>query len=343
MKERIPYFVLDKNYNVVSSHNNAENLYKLLTHPDFFKDLFNNRDAEDLQLPVLKTVTTAGLQNIKLLVNKDEHNLNCFVIDDKQNIPGYAAMNSQLREPVSSIFSLIPVIVDNINKDNPDRAVMFLEEISRNTYKLLRSITNIGLVSKIYNDDTGNISVIDFSSLLNSIADGVSTAVNNIKITCEAEDNITIKANSNIMSAAILNLVSNSINYKQDDDVEIIIRLEKRNDNAVFTYIDNSKGIKEECMENVFDAYYSQDPYYDGALNNRLGLGLTIVQEAFRQAGGNILLASEFGKGVKYTASVPTSVQTEFLFESSAADYLLNRYSDIFIQLCDCCKLPSIE
>ena len=48
-----------------------------------------------------------------------------------------------------------------------------------------------------------------------------------------------------MICCAFLNLISNSVNYKNDRDVHIKVTLTKKDSMAVLTYSDNSKGIKE--------------------------------------------------------------------------------------------------
>ncbi len=343
MKENVPYLVLDQNYDIVSYYNNIDKLYKMLFLPDFFKKLLDNHKPEELEFPVIKSISHRGLLSIKLLFTWDNNSVNCFVIESEHVVPGHAAMSAQLREPVSDIFALIPAIANSINKDTPDRAITYLEEVYRSSYKLLRNITNIGIMDKISVFETFDTVLIDFSSFLKNLTDSVKTVIQDINISCNTDSRILIKANKHLLSVALLNLISNSIIYKQDEAVFIDIQLVQRDNNIIFTYKDNSKGIKEQHQQHVFEPYYTRDPYSDGGINNRLGLGLTITKAAFKQAGGNILLTSSFGEGVKYTVSIPTTDFETVIFESNVSEYLLNRYSDIFVQLCDCCTLPQIR
>jgi len=252
-------------------------------------------------------------------------------------------INSRLREPVSGIFALLPLIADNINKSNGDKALVHLETVSRQSYALLRSVTNITLAAKIMSGKQTTSELINFSALLESVIFGVKTVINNITIDAEIENNIMISGNRDLISNAVLNLISNSLYFASDKPVKIFIKLKSDKKNAVFNYRDNSKGIKDTNIEKVFSPYFSHDPYDDNEPSPSLGLGLYIARAAFEQAGGTMLLSSSFGDGVKYTVSIPSDDPNSDILESRPSDFLLNRYSNLFVQLCNHCNLPPLS
>ena len=136
--------------------------------------------------------------------------------------------------------------------------------------------------------------------------------------------------------------MANSINFKGDDDVVINISLKNNGDNVVLSYSDNSKGIKDENLPYVFKPYYSMDPYSGNGSESSLGLGLFIVKNGFESAGGKIITTSVFGKGVKYIVTMSAAEDNGHVMESSTSEFLLNRYSELFVQLCDSCQLPDL-
>ncbi|MBE6866646.1 MAG: HAMP domain-containing histidine kinase, partial [Ruminococcaceae bacterium] len=154
---------------------------------------------------------------------------------------------------------------------------------------------------------------------------------------------VFVCGNMQFLSTAILNLISNSINFAADENVEIEIKLVKDTNRAVFSYKDNSKGIKEQYLADVFKPYFSKDPFADGEKDPSMGLGLFIAKTAFEQTGGRMMLTSSFGNGVRYNISIPLVKDADIVMESSTTDFLLNRYSELFVQLCDSCTLPSLK
>ena len=66
------------------------------------------------------------------------------------------------------------------------------------------------------------------------------------------------------------------------------------------------------------------------------------VKNAFEAAGGKIMTSSVFGKGIKYIVTMPAVADNGRILESNSSEFLLNRYSELFVQLCDSCQLPML-
>ena len=78
----------------------------------------------------------------------------------------------------------------------------------------------------------------------------------NVKINCTLDEKAFVRVNKGLMTTALMNLVANSINFKGDDVPVINISLKKDGDNVVFSYSDNSIGVKNENVQNIFKPYY---------------------------------------------------------------------------------------
>ena len=61
---------------------------------------------------------------------------------------------------------------------------------------------------------------------------------------------------------------------------------------------DTGSGIKKEEMPFIFERFYK-------ASSGGLGLGLAIAKELVEAHGGRIEVASEYGKGAKFTLRLP--------------------------------------
>ena len=343
--KNMPCILLDREFNIISTDEQIQKKYPRLCSSDYIRSLMAGYTAEDFT--EFRLINTAVLNSGKahLAAFADGDFIRCYVltsniatVTERQKL-----INYQMREPVSSIFALLPVITDNINRGDSDKAIMYMDGIHSKSYKLLRNITNISIAEKIMDNTDFHTEKINLSSLLNSLVTSVMTVEKNVEIDCETEDNIIISGNLNLITNGILNLFANSFDYRQDGKTHIRIRLSARNKTAVFTYSDDSKGIKEEFQPYVFSPYFSKDPYADGEADPSLGLGLFIAKTAFTHAGAALLLSSEFGKGVKYSASFPVCESDGSVLKSTATDFLLNRYSEVFVQLCDSCRLPSLR
>ncbi len=337
MKKDIPCITLDKDFRVCSQY--ESHLFpECVFEENYFKELFKDYSIRDFESPRIVHLK----DNKDLFIYKSGEFVKCALFPNTNNKDSNI-INYRMREPISSIFALLPMIVDNINSDDGDKAVSHIEEVYSKSYKLLRNITNLSLAEKIESANNFIIAPINLSSLVESLVLSVKTVVRDIDINCDIQNDVCVKANKGLLVNGILNIITNSIVYRNDEKPSVDISVSTKGDNAVLTYSDNSKGIKDRIIGDIFRPFYSRDPYDDGGLNRELGLGLYIAKAAFDRAGGNIFLTSTFGKGIKYTISMPLYNGEEMVIESNPSDFLLNKFSEVFVQLCEHCRLPSIE
>jgi len=102
------------------------------------------------------------------------------------------------------------------------------------------------------------------------------------------------------LRSIIYNLLNNSIKYKSPlRNPEIMIKTMRQDDAVIISIKDNGIGIDPAKQEAVFSKYYRLDNSIEGT-----GIGLYLVKELVTNAGGNIALESEPGKGTEITISL---------------------------------------
>ncbi len=343
-ENNLPFITLDSKFNIIDCNQGIKEKYAGLLMPDFFRNLLTGYDMDYFSQPVEFNASLLNMSNINLVFFKDGDVLKCLPVKSET----YGTDNAwnvhyQMREPISSIFAMLPLLADNINKGDSAKAFSNLDILNQQSYKLLKSVNNVSLASRIMSGNLPEKEYVDFSALLESLIDSVKAVEKNVDIKADIDVGIYLHINKSFITNAVLNLISNSINFRTDENVQITIWLTKNDKNVVFSYSDNSKGIKDELLPYVFTPYYSKDPFADGEPDPSMGLGLFIVKNAFEYAGGKILRTSSFGQGVKYNISLPFCQPVGNVLESRSTDFLLNRYSELFVQLCDSCRLPSLK
>lgn len=94
----------------------------------------------------------------------------------------------------------------------------------------------------------------------------------------------------------ILDLVQNSL---AAGATEVVIEIEEDSagGSLVITITDNGCGMDQEFVRRVLD------PFTTTRTTRRVGLGLSLLAMAARQAGGDVQIASEKGKGTCVTAT----------------------------------------
>jgi anti-sigma regulatory factor (Ser/Thr protein kinase) len=98
------------------------------------------------------------------------------------------------------------------------------------------------------------------------------------------------------LSLHILDLVENAIAAKAQK-IEIWIREEPDEDRLTVEIRDDGIGMDKEMREKAVD------PFFTTRSSRRVGLGLSLMAQAAREAGGELRIESEPGEGTKVTAT----------------------------------------
>ncbi len=114
-----------------------------------------------------------------------------------------------------------------------------------------------------------------------------------------------VRADGVRLRQVLLNLYGNSVKYTEKGSVRLTIRNRESNRNAGaldFIISDTGVGIKKEDMERLFEPFVQLE-HVGNSPREGAGLGLAIVFRIVELMGGNISVASDFGKGSSFTAS----------------------------------------
>ncbi|WP_445722052.1 response regulator [Flavobacterium sp.] len=108
------------------------------------------------------------------------------------------------------------------------------------------------------------------------------------------------------LSQIIMNLMSNSLKFTRNGEIEIIAILKEVKDDSIyieFKVRDTGIGIPKKFQDKVFEKFVQIDRKEDDYQGT--GLGLTIVKKLIDLFGGEISLESEENEGTTFTFTIP--------------------------------------
>jgi signal transduction histidine kinase len=126
----------------------------------------------------------------------------------------------------------------------------------------------------------------------------------NLQFTVEKnlQSNISIFADKEQFSRAILNLIKNGIQAIPADQIgEIRISVKKEKSTALLSISDNGAGISPEAEENLFQPNFTTK-------TSGMGLGLSIVKNIINNFGGKIWYTTKLNEGTTFYIEIPLSV-----------------------------------
>ena len=222
-----------------------------------------------------------------------------------------SGVSHDIRTPLSMIMGYADRISSTLNiEENTKKQA---DIIKSQSVKIKNLVQDLNLVSQLnYNVQPIQEQPVYFCKMIREIVvEYLNNEMNN-KFEFElslnsATEQIAIMGDERLLSRAIQNLISNSINHNESG-CTISVNLEVNRNNLILTISDNGKGISEKELEKI-----QSTPHYlqstDDRLDLRHGLGLLLVKEIVSIHKGTVSISSELNKDFSTTISLPIKSQ----------------------------------
>ena len=142
----------------------------------------------------------------------------------------------------------------------------------------------------------------DLVQLVSDLVGRVGTVQDRARIKVEAPEPLTqVPVDPDRIERAIVNLLTNALKYSAPD-TPVVIRLARRNGDAIISVTDQGIGIPPEDLPHLFERFYSPRA---GLKAEGLGLGLYITRLIVEAHGGRVWAESQVGKGSTFYIALP--------------------------------------
>ena len=217
----------------------------------------------------------------------------------------------ELKTPLSSIKILVQSL---IFQKNVDEAVYrdFLNDINMEMDRLNDVISDLLLLTKIEDEASAlNLEKLSFSELVERAVKGLQVIAdnNNVDLDLNIGNDVALYVDELKLSIAVVNLVENAIKYT-DSGGHVLVSVFSKGSQAFVEVKDNGPGIPKDELERIFERFYRVDKAR-ARKTGGTGLGLHISQRIVRLHGGEITVASDYGKGSTFTLMVPIKTDIE--------------------------------
>jgi len=230
-------------------------------------------------------------KNYKTLSMSREKFLSIISNDLKNQISGFSSMTDQLKEHFSEMEDSERMKVINVLQENSHNNVRLFQDIVK--WSTLKSNTfsytpvNIKL-EKVYKNV---IELFDFE-----------IEKKNISVFLKMRSNSEVYADYDMLNSIMRNLVSNAVNYV-DNNGEIMIKAEEKEDFMVVSVSDNGPGIDPEILDNLKQILKS--PVIGPEYNHSGGIGLMLVHEFVESCKGKFSIENQLDKGTCVSFTIP--------------------------------------
>lgn len=214
-------------------------------------------------------------------------------------------MTHEFKTPISSI----KIASDYLKKDpaisQNSKLKKYTEIISEQNERLNNQVENVLSLARLESDNFKLKSEsFDVITVLKDIIMSENMRISEGKITyAPSGSQSIIKADKLHFSNVVYNILDNAVKYCKTTP-DILVKTQMVGGKLLLEFIDNGIGIKKEELEKLFKKFYRVST---GNLHDvkGFGLGLFYVDNICRAHGWVMNVESEYGKGSKFSISIP--------------------------------------
>ncbi|HJP60650.1 MAG TPA: ATP-binding protein, partial [Gemmatimonadaceae bacterium] len=218
-----------------------------------------------------------------------------------------ATMSHELRTPLNAIAGYAQLLSLGVRGPITQAQQDDIERINRSQRHLLSLINDILNFAKI---EAGHVDVaktpMGLGDVVESLKEFVEPQLRDKNLQFTIAPDITeseVCGDPDKVRQILINLLSNAIKFTPDGGR---ISLECEEDDKMIYIIvrDDGSGIPPDKLDAIFEPFVQVTRDY-ASPQQGTGLGLSISRDLARRMGGDLTVASEYGKGSKFTLALP--------------------------------------
>lgn len=218
----------------------------------------------------------------------------------------FSIIAHDLKNPFNSIIGFSDLLMLKHKKLTQEKTEKYLKIINHSAIESEALLNNIlNWATSQTNDLKFNPSHIKTDNLIDNVQVYFKTtcAVKEISFSIINQNTETIKADGNMLTTIIRNLIENAIKFTPQKG-EVILIIAKKDGETLFEIKDTGVGISEENMNKLFE---SDAVVHTQGTNKELGtgLGLIICKDFVERHGGKIWVESEVNLGTSFFFTIP--------------------------------------
>ena len=267
-------------------------------------DLHLSHESDDEIKPVMEAfnVMAQRLQESVLERKRQE--------DSRKEL--VASISHDLRTPITTIKAYVEGLIDNV-ANSPAKRDRYFKVIKKNVEELNNMIEELFMFSKIsLGEKAIPLEPINLKNMLEFFVseNDYSWKKAGATVTLNAVENIVVMGSYLLLERTLSNIISNSIKYKPEYEIDCYIKLIGQNKIAILSIADNGSGVPEESLGRLMEPFYRTDKARSRT-EDGTGLGLSIALRAVELMKGAMRIENVQPHGLVVIIELPILQQEE--------------------------------
>jgi two-component system phosphate regulon sensor histidine kinase PhoR len=287
-------------------HDSGAPIVNLVRHPAFVQYLA----VGDFSEPVIiqstrESALTLSLQIVpfgveeKLLMSRDITRLEAVARVRRDFI---ANVSHELKTPLTVLAGFIETLTDvEMDERQRQRCLALMREQANSMQRLVEDLLTLSALESEQLVNEGEFAVVPLLLAVSSDAKALSGGRHEVTLTIR--DAATLIGSREELASAFGNLVSNAVRYTPEGG-RISLEWRVTDAGGEFTVADSGIGIASEHVPRLTERFYRVDRSRSRATGGT-GLGLAIVKHVLIRHQAELIIASEEGRGSRFTVLLP--------------------------------------
>jgi two-component system, OmpR family, sensor histidine kinase SenX3 len=228
-----------------------------------------------------------------------------------------ANISHELKTPVGALAVLAETLVEEEDLEIVRR---ISDRLLEEAHRAAHTIDDLLELSRIELDGGQYTEPVEVTDLIDAALERAAPLSEAKQITVEVRIRgpLSLRANRRQLESALGNLVENAVKYSEPGTTVVVV-CEKQGDSIDFVVSDQGVGIPVQDLDRIFERFYRVDKARSRGTGGS-GLGLAIVRHVATNHHGQVLVASEEGRGSRFTLRIPHRSDDALLGASVTVD-----------------------
>lgn len=209
-------------------------------------------------------------------------------------------MTHEIRNTITPIVSLSANILEHQQDYSTEKTREGLEIIHEQTNNISQFLDSYYQLTHLPQPTYEDVAV---KPLLQKLMRLLENETKKATLNFSIAENMTIRADSNLLTLALINLIRNALQAVSEQDNGIIeISASMPNGQPLITISDNGPGIPEKTLETIFLPFYTTN-------KGGTGVGLSLSRQIIQLHGGNLKVVSQPNMRTTFSILLKTPIQ----------------------------------